>query len=79
MTFNSKVDLSMQYQRNPLLYAIKNTIGTGLVIGMLESFLIAYTIQNALDTMQFSSINRRYHCDGMVIVEPRCGLIAGTV
>ena len=72
---NSKVDLSMQYQRNPLLYAIKNTIGTGLVIGMLESFLIAYTIQNALDTMQFLQLILCTIAIDGVIVGTFCGFL----
>ena len=74
---NSRVDLSMQYQRNPLVYAIKNTIGTGLVIGILESFLIAYTIQNALDTVSFLQLVLCTILVDGLIVGTLCGFIAG--
>ena len=35
---NQNVNLSMHFSRKPIPYAIKNTIGTGLVIGIIEAF-----------------------------------------
>jgi hypothetical protein len=77
---NQRVDFSMHFSRKkPIPYAIKNTIGTGLVIGMIESFLIAYTVQSALSTLEFIQLVVLTMLTDGLIVGSVCGLIAGII
>ena len=74
---NQNVNLSMHFSRKPIPYAIKNTIGTGLVIGIIEAFLISYTVQSALSTIEFVQLIAITMLTDGLIVGSICGLIAG--